>query len=159
MSLATRGAFPFLYSSSLLEPVKETLDAELTSMALLEPLTVMSVSSPPSMWLLEPLMMTLVVPAGIVRCWLDSSTVRAPELSCAAGAEGAEDGAAGAWVAEASPEPAGAEAAGAEAAGADAAGAWVAEESAGAALFWVQPVRASGPGWPRRRWRRGGGWT
>ena len=53
-------------------------------------------------------------------------------MSCAAGAEGAEDGAAGAWVAEASPEPAGAEAA----------GAWVAEESAGAALFWVQPVRA-----------------
>ena len=106
-------------------------------MALLEPLTVMSASSPPSTWLLEPLMMTLVVPAGIVRCWLDSSTVRAPELSCAAGAEGAEDGAAGAWVAEASPGPAGADAAGAEAAGA-----WVAEESAGAALFWVQPVRA-----------------
>ncbi|ERH31593.1 hypothetical protein HMPREF1980_00653, partial [Actinomyces sp. oral taxon 172 str. F0311] len=26
--------------------------------------------------------------------------------------------------------------------GAEAAGAWVAEESAGAALFWVQPVRA-----------------
>ena len=62
-------------------------------------------------------------------------------MSCAAGAEGAEDGA-GAWVAEASPEPAGADAAGAEAAGAEAAGAWVAEESAGAALFWVQPVRA-----------------
>ena len=57
-------------------------------------------------------------------------------MSCAAGAEGAEDGA-GAWVAEVSPEPAGAEPAGAEAAGA-----WVAEESAGAALFWVQPVRA-----------------
>ena len=77
-------------------------------MALLEPLTVMSASSPPSTWLLEPLMMTLVVPAGIDRCWLDSSTVRAPELSCAAADEGVAGGATGAWVAEASPEPAGA---------------------------------------------------
>ena len=106
-------------------------------MALLEPETVISASAPPSMWLLEPLTMIMVVPAGTDTCSLDSLTVRAPELSCAAGAEGAEDGAAGAWVAEASPEPAGADAAGAEAAGA-----WVAEESAGAALFWVQPVRA-----------------
>ena len=77
--------------------------------------------------------MTFVTPAGIVRYWLDSSKVMGAEVSVAPVDGAVADGAAGAGVAEESAEEAGAEAAGA---------AEDEEDSAGAALFWVQPTRA-----------------
>jgi len=134
VSLVTLKLVAFSNVIVLLDPVKAAVAVRASTwMSLLEPFTVMSATEPPSIALLEPLTMTFVTPAGIVRYWLDSSKVMGAEVSVAPA-----DGAAGAGVAEESAEPAGAEEAGAEAAGA----AGDEEDSAGAALFWVQPVRA-----------------
>ena len=46
-----------------------------------EPLTVISETASPSMWLFEPLMTTVLVPAGISTCVLDSSIVKVPAAS------------------------------------------------------------------------------
>ena len=50
-------------------------------MAFAEPLTVISETASPSMWLFEPLMTTVLVPAGISTCVLDSSIVKVPAAS------------------------------------------------------------------------------
>ena len=61
--------------------MKDTFWTDFTAMAFAEPLTVISETASPSMWLFEPLMTTVLVPAGISTCVLDSSIVKVPAAS------------------------------------------------------------------------------
>lgn len=61
--------------------MKDTFWTDFTAMAFAEPLTVISETASPSMWLFEPLMTTVLVPAGILTCVLDSSIVKVPAAS------------------------------------------------------------------------------